>query len=308
MLFHLLYFIITLLSCLNECNSVKMTFSIVAYDPEKKEWGVAVQSKFVAVGAIVSYAKANIGAIATQAFVNTSYGPEGLALLKEGRTAEETLKILTEKDPKKEQRQIGIIDRFGNADSFTGKECFDWAGHIVGKNHCCQGNILVSEETVKAMSKAFENTTGDLVDRLFAALEAAQAAGGDKRGMESAAILVVREKGAYDGGTDRYIDVRVDEHPDPINELRKVFAVYDLCLLKRDNPEDIVKIEGEVLELVLEAVTIGGFFKGEKVKSYTQEVKTAFTKWLHTNNFEMKEREDDYLFGAVYRYMKQMKK
>lgn len=181
-LLHQLLFIVTLLSCLNECNSVKMTFSIVAYDPEKKEWGVAVQSKFVAVGAIVSYAKANIGAIATQAFVNTSYGPEGLILLEKGLTAKETLEILTKKDPLKEQRQIGIVDKFGNAASFTGKECFDWAGHIVGENYCCQGNILVSEETVKAIAKSFEETKGDLVDRLFAALEGGQAAGGDKRG------------------------------------------------------------------------------------------------------------------------------
>jgi len=147
-----------------------MTFSIVAYDPERKEWGVAVQSKFIAVGSIVPFAKSGVGAIATQAWANTSYGPKGLALLEQGLTAEEVISMLTNKDDKREDRQVGIVDSFGNAASFTGSRCFDWAGHIIGENYSCQGNILVSEDTVFAMSQAYRETKGDLVLKLLAVL------------------------------------------------------------------------------------------------------------------------------------------
>ena len=282
-----------------------MTFSIVAYDSKNKEWGVAVQSKFVAVGTVVPFARANIGAIATQAYCNTSYGPKGLTLLEMGFTAQETIDILIKNDELREQRQVGIVDSFGNAASFTGKECYDWAGSVVGKNYCCQGNILAGEAVVKDMSQAFEKTTGDLVERLFAALDAAQAAGGDRRGREAAAILIVKEKGAYDGGTDKYIDIRVDEHPAPIKELHKVFSIYDLCILNRDDPKDIVKLEGESLEIVLRTLIDEGFYKGKTEKKYTPAIKKALTTWMHTNNFEVKEREDDYMFGSVFRYIKQ---
>ncbi|MCF2144578.1 MAG: DUF1028 domain-containing protein [Candidatus Heimdallarchaeota archaeon] len=285
--------------------SKKMTFSIVAYDPLKKEWGVAVQSKFVAVGAIVPYAQANVGAIASQAYVNTRYGPEGLALLAKGMSASDVIDALTEQDPNKEQRQVGVVDSFGNAAAYTGQKCFEWAGHIVGEHFCCQGNILANANVLGQMARAFEKTAGDLVDRFFAALEAAQAAGGDRRGQEAAAILIVKEKGAYDGGTDRYIDIRVDEHPNPIQELRKVFEIYDLCLLNRDDPQDIVKLEGAVLKDVLTILVKDGFYSGEITAStLTPAMKEALVKWLHTNNFEVKERADDYLYGSVYRYIK----
>ncbi|MHA1347191.1 MAG: DUF1028 domain-containing protein, partial [Candidatus Heimdallarchaeaceae archaeon] len=198
-----------------------MTFSIVAYDPERKEWGVAVQSKFIAVGSIVPWAKSGIGAIATQAWANTSYGPKGLALLEQGLTAEDVISILTKKDEKREDRQVGIVDSYGNAASFTGSRCFDWAGHIVGEHYSCQGNILVSEDTVLAMSQAYRETKGDLALKLLTVLEEGQEAGGDSRGKQSAALLIVKEKGAYDGRTDRYVDVRVDEHEHPIKELRR---------------------------------------------------------------------------------------
>lgn len=285
-----------------------MTFSIVAYEPKNKEWGVAVQSKFVAVGAIVPFAKANVGGIATQAYANTSYGPEGLKLLEKGLTAEETIKELIKDDKQREERQIGIVDSYGNTAAFTGKKCFDWAGHLIGKNFSCQGNILASEDVVKAMAEAFEKTKNDLVEKLFAALEAGQKKGGDRRGRESAAILIVKEKGAYDGGTDRYIDIRVDEHPRPIKELRKVFEVYDMCILLRDDPKDIIKLEGDVMKIVKERLKIDGFYEGEIDDLYDKKTKGALRDWLGTNNFEVKEREDEYMWGSVYRYILNLKK
>jgi len=285
-----------------------MTFSIVAYDPKNNEWGVAVQSKFVAVGSIVPYAKAKVGAIATQAYANTSYGPNGLALLEKGLTAEETIQRLIKDDEKKEERQVGIVDSFGNAASFTGSECFEWAGHIVGKDFSCQGNILVSEEVVKAMAKAFETTRGDLIEKFFAVLDAGQEAGGDRRGRESAAILIVKEKGAYDGGTDNYINIRVDEHPTPIKELKKVFEIYDMCLLLRDDPKDLVKLKGDKVKIVKERLKLDGFYEGAIDDKYDEVTKKALRDWLGTNNLEVRERDDDFMWGSLYRYILDLKK
>lgn len=284
-----------------------MTFSIVAFDPKNNGWGIAVQSKFVAVGAVVPFAKAGVGCIATQAHANTSYGPKGLELLGKGLSAEETIQTLIKDDELRERRQVGVVDSFGHAASFTGSSCFDWAGHIVGENFACQGNILDSERVVKAMFKSFQKTKGDLIEKLFAALEAGQEKGGDKRGMESAAILIVREKGAYDGGTDRYIDIRVDEHPNPIKELRKVFEIYDMCLLLRDDPKDIVKLEGEVMKTVRERLIIDGFYKGDIKGEFDDATRRALSDWLGTNNFEVKEREDEYIWGSLFRYISRLK-
>jgi len=284
-----------------------MTFSIVAYDPERKEWGVAVQSKFIAVGSIVPWAKSGVGAVATQAWANTSYGPKGLALLEQGLTAEDVISILTKQDEKREDRQVGIVDSYGNAASFTGSRCFDWAGHIVGENYSCQGNILVSEDTVLAMSQAYRETKGDLVLKLLAVLEEGQEAGGDSRGKQSAAILIVKEEGAYDGGTDRYVDIRVDEHEHPIKELGRVFEIYNLSLLKRDDPDDKVKMEGGVMKTIKEVLKADGFYEMDIDDKYDTYTKEALQKWMHINNFEIKEREDNYMWGAVYRYIEKRK-
>ena len=285
-----------------------MTFSIVAYDPKNKEWGVAVQSKFVAVGSIVPFAKANVGAIATQALANTSYGPKGLQLLKSGLKANEVLEQLLKDDDLMEERQVGIVDTMGNVASFTGKNCFEWAGHVIGNNFACQGNILASEKVVQGMVDAFEDTSGDLVEKFFAALEAGQKNGGDRRGKESAAILIVKNEGAYDGGTDRYIDIRVDEHSEPIKELKKVFEIYDMSLLKRDDPEDIVKLEGHSLKLVKELLQKDGFYKGDIDDNYDNDTRKALRDWLGTNNFEVKEREDDYMWGSLFRLIEKKMK
>jgi uncharacterized Ntn-hydrolase superfamily protein len=201
------------------------TFSIVAHDPDKKEWGVAVASKYLAVGSAVPFAKAGVGAIATQAFVNVSYGSRGLELLAEGKSAEDALKELTDADKGKESRQVGIIDAKGNVVSFTGKKCNAWAGHKVGKHYACQGNILKGEEVVAKMAEAFEKAEGPLAWRMLAALEAGDEAGGDKRGKQSAAILVVRDRFGPNRIGDRMIDLRVDDHKDPVPELARILAL-----------------------------------------------------------------------------------
>lgn len=198
------------------------TFSIVGYDPQRQEWGVAVASKYLAVGAVVPYGEAGVGAIATQSYVNVRYGPEGLKLLAQGKSSKETIDALIAADPGRDRRQVGIVDRNGEAASYTGPGCLPWAGHKIGPHFACQGNLLTGPEVVDAMVNAYTSATGPLAWRLLAALEAGDRAGGDKRGKQSAAILVVRDKGGPMGANDRYIDLRVDDHPDPVPELARI--------------------------------------------------------------------------------------
>ena len=206
------------------------TFSIVAFDPATGELGVAVQSKFFSVGSVVPWAKAGVGAVATQSWANIEYGPDGLTLLAKGKSPGEVVKALTAPDERRDFRQLGIVDAKGRTASFTGKSCMDWAGHITGKNFSAQGNILAGEAVVKDMATAFEKARQqpktELADWLMAALEAAQAAGGDKRGRQSAALLVVREKGGYNGADDRFIDLRVADHETPIQELNRLLKLH----------------------------------------------------------------------------------
>lgn len=202
------------------------TFSIVARDPRAGELGVAVQSRFLAVGAVVPWARAGVGAVATQAWANPTFGPRGLELLAQGEAPEAALARLLEGDPGRERRQVALLDAQGRAAAHTGKECLPWAGAVTGEDFACLGNILAGEEVVRAMARAFRETSGDLGDRLLAALEAGQAAGGDLRGRQSAALLVVREGAGYGGLTDRYRDLRVDDHPEPIRELRRIYELH----------------------------------------------------------------------------------
>jgi len=220
-----------ILAFLTFATSLSATFSIVAYDPKAQEWGVAVASKFLAVGAAVPFAKAEVGAIATQAWGNTTYGPRGLAMLKKGMSAQEVLDSLLKSDEEYSHRQVGIVDSHGNVAVFTGKSCLEWAGHIKGRNFTVQGNIIAGEEVVKETADAFLKEKGPLAERLLAALKAGQAAGGDKRGRQSAALLVVREKGGYSGFNDRYVDLRVDDHEEPIKELERIFNLYKITFL-----------------------------------------------------------------------------
>ncbi len=198
------------------------TFSIVAFDPETGDLGVAVQSKFFGVGSVVPWARAGIGAVATQGRANTTYGPRGLKLLAEGGSAEEIVAALTGEDEGRGRRQLGVVDAAGNAATFTGDACLPWAGGQVGEHYAIQGNILAGPEVVDAMAATFEATQGDLATRLAAALAAGQAAGGDARGRQSAALLVVREAGGYGQLNDRFVDLRVEDHPAPIVELRRL--------------------------------------------------------------------------------------
>src|ERR1051326_3665664 len=203
-----------------------MTFSIVGRDPLTGELGIAVQSKFLAVGAVVPWAKAGVGAIATQAWANTSYGPRGLELLAGGLSAVETVAQLIKDDEGRASRQVGIIGVDGEPATYTGDECFPWAGGHTGEHYACQGNILVGEDTVLAMARTFEQARGPLCERLVAAHAAGPAAGGDSRGQESAALVVVRAGGGYSGFNDRFIDLRVDDHPQPIEELQRILQLH----------------------------------------------------------------------------------
>ena len=202
------------------------TFSIVGYDVETGALGVAVQSKFFAVGSVVPWAEAGVGAIATQSWANTTYGPNGLKLLKSGLSAKQTLERLVADDSGRATRQVGIVDAKGNVANYTGDECNEWAGAISGEHFTAQGNILAGEAVVKAMGQAFEETEGELADKLMAALFAGQAAGGDTRGQQSAALLVVQERSGYGGFNDRYIDLRVDDAEKPIAELQRLLEIH----------------------------------------------------------------------------------
>ncbi len=202
------------------------TFSIVALDPETGEMGIAVASKFLAVGAVVPWSQAEVGAVATQAFANTTFGPRGLRMMADGTASADVLDKLLAEDPDQDHRQVGMVDAAGRVAAFTGSKCLPWAGHRVGKNYCVQGNLLAGEPVLAAMAEAFEKAKGDLGDRLLVALEAGDQAGGDKRGRQSAALLIVRKGAGYGGYNDRYRDLRVDDHAAPIDDLKRLYGLH----------------------------------------------------------------------------------
>jgi uncharacterized Ntn-hydrolase superfamily protein len=213
------------------------TYSIAACDLEAGQWGVATQSKFLAVGSVVPWAEPHVGAIATQAYANPRYGPDGLALLREDLSAEEVVERLTSADDGRDHRQLGVVDSKGGSASYTGSECIPWAGGRTGSNYAAQGNILMSGETVDAIAETFESSTGKpLADRLIDCLAAAQAAGGDSRGQQSSALLVVEEDGGYAGLSDVVVDLRADDHERPVEELRRLYGLHEQLFGK--TPED----------------------------------------------------------------------
>jgi uncharacterized Ntn-hydrolase superfamily protein len=222
------------------------TYSIAACDLEAQQWGVAVQSKFPAVGSVVPWAEPEVGAIATQAYANPSYGPNGLALLREGLSASEIVERLTSEDEGRDDRQLGVVDAHGGSASWTGPGCNEWAGGRTGSGYAAQGNILVGEETVAALASTFEgNSQLPLVRRLLDCLTAAQTAGGDRRGQQSASVLVVQRNGGYAGLSDSLVDLRVDDHEQPIDELRRIYGIHRR-LFEISPREDWLPLEGDL--------------------------------------------------------------
>jgi uncharacterized Ntn-hydrolase superfamily protein len=273
---------------------VVATYSIVACDLDAAQWGVATQSKFLAVGSVVPWAAAEVGAIATQSYANPQYGPDGLALLRQGLGAEEVARRLTEADEGREQRQLGVVDAQGRAATFTGAECHDWAGGRTGDGYAAQGNILVSGETVDALAETFDATKGKLLaERLLDCLAAAQTAGGDKRGQQSAAILVVEKDAGYANLTDVVVDLRVDDHERPIEELRRLYGLHDALFgstpkAKWLDVDDVLRAElSERLEKL----------------GYAGELDRALNDWAGTENYEMRvdgvERVDPVVLEAL---------
>jgi uncharacterized Ntn-hydrolase superfamily protein len=253
------------------------TYSLVACDLERGEWGVAVQSKFLAVGAGVPSAEPEVGALATQALANLRYGPDGMALLREGASAEEVVRRLTDADAGRDERQVGVVDGNGQAATYTGAACLDWAGGVTGKGYAAQGNILVSEETVTALAATFEASAGPLAERLLDALAAAQAAGGDRRGQQSAALLVVRKRGGYMGTSDALVDLRVDDHAAPIEELERIYGLHDL-LFGETPKHEWLEVDAQLAAELRERLDRLGY-EGKALPE-------AFEAWADTENFE----------------------
>jgi uncharacterized Ntn-hydrolase superfamily protein len=268
-----------------------VTFSIVGLDAGSGDLGVAVASKFPSVGAVVPWAKAGVGAVATQAAANPTFGPRGLDLLAARMDAAAVLDALVAADEGRDERQAGIVDAHGGVATFTGTDCFDWAGGLTGDGFACQGNILAGEAVVEGMAEAFAGAEGDLADRLLAALIAGDAAGGDRRGRQSAALLVVRDAGGYGGWNDRYVDLRVDDHPDAPAELVRLFGVWDdTMLVRHDVATPVTPPLAEELQRRLASL---GYFTGEPTGGYDAATRQALADWAGWENLEMRLREDD---------------
>jgi uncharacterized Ntn-hydrolase superfamily protein len=280
------------------------TFSIAAYDAKSEAWGVAVQSKFLAVGAVVPWAQAGAGAVATQSYANVTYGPRGLKLMAEGMDATGVITRLTADDEQREQRQVGVVDAMGRAAAFTGSACYEWAGHHVGDGYCCQGNILIPG-TIEAMAAGYEAAQqgdGELADWLVAALRAAQDAGGDRRGRQSAAVLVVREGAGYGGNNDRYLDLRVDDDPFPIEELSKLLQMHHLYFQKPD-PDNLVPLSDVArrLQLLLQET---GYYQGPASGDFDRATRIALRALVGTENLEERwEGDSDYIDRKVIEFL-----
>jgi uncharacterized Ntn-hydrolase superfamily protein len=253
------------------------TYSIAACDLEAGQWGVAVQSKFLSVGSVVPWAEPGVGAIATQAYANPRYGPNGLTLLREGKSAQEAVDELTAADDGREQRQLGIVDAKGRAATYTGQECNDWAGGRTGDGYAAQGNILVSAETVDALVETFEESGGrPLAERLLDCLAAAQAAGGDKRGQQSASLLIVERDGGYAQLSDIVVDLRVEDHERPIEELQRIYGLHQAIF--GETPRDQwVQVDDALAQELRERLARLG---------YQGELGDAFLRWAGNENLE----------------------
>jgi uncharacterized Ntn-hydrolase superfamily protein len=253
------------------------TYSIAACDLDAGQWGVATQSKFLAVGSVVPWAEPRVGAVATQAYANPRYGPKGLELLRSGLGASEVIEQLTGEDDGRDHRQVGIVDARGQGATFTGTECLEWAGGIAGPGFAAQGNILVSEATVVAIAESFSASGGrPLSGRLLECLAAAQAAGGDRRGQQSAALLVVERDGGYANLSDVLVDLRVDDHASPVAELARLYRLHSAIFGQTPREQWLPVDDGLATELRDRLARLG----------YEGELETAFARWAGTENFE----------------------
>lgn len=284
-----------------------MTFSIVGYDPATGDLGIAVASKFLAVGAVVPWARGGVGAVATQAWANTTYGPTGLDLLAAGASAEEAVRILTQNDAGAAVRQVGIVDARGRAATHTGPDCNAWAGGVVGEHVAAQGNILVGKQTIVALTETFQRERGPLWRRLLAALIAGQAAGGDSRGQQSAALLVVRPGGGYGGFNDRLMDLRVDDAAKPIDELARLMSMHELYFLK-PAPEDYLPIDSALAAELQRLLTRSGDYSDPISGQYDAATFTALEKYGGRENLEerlLHEASDARIDRLVLAYLRQ---
>jgi uncharacterized Ntn-hydrolase superfamily protein len=261
------------------------TFSIVAFDPVAGDVGVAVASKFLAAGAVVPWASAGAGAVATQSYANASFGPRGLALIRDGRSAEDALEVLLAGDNDPDRRQVGLVDVRGGSAAHTGIGCPQWAGHVVGPNFAAQGNLLAGEDVVRTMASTFRSATGALADRLWKALSAGEAAGGDSRGRQSAALLVAREKGGYLGFNDVLIDLRVDDDANPLAELARLLDLQKLYF-GSSPPEEKLALEGPLLVELKAIMRRARHYHGDLTDSWDADVRRALDNFSGTENLE----------------------
>jgi uncharacterized Ntn-hydrolase superfamily protein len=284
-----------------------MTFSIVAYDPTEQAWGVAVASKFLAVGAVVPHARAGAGAVATQSYANYTFGPDGLTLMGSGKSAQQTLDLLIGRDAQRGLRQVGMVDSEGRAATYTGADCYDWAGGRTAEGVACQGNILVGAKVVDALLESFQAATGELADRLVKALVAADDAGGDKRGKQSAALLVVREGGGYGGDNDHYLDLRVDDHPEASKELARLVRMHHV-FFQPPKPDDLLPINAPLARELQTMMLRAGHLRQEPEDAWNESARQAFAVFIGNENLEERwsiQRTPDQLDRVALAYLRE---
>lgn len=269
-----------------------MTFSIVGFDPKNGDLGIAVHSKFPNVRVTIPFAQAGIGAVATQSYCNTSFGPKGLNLLKNGASPQQAIDILIQNDKDRDYRQVGIIDAKGNAANYTGLECFDWAGGYLGDNCSVQGNVLASEKVITSMAQGFQVYQGSLAERLIHALNMGQEAGGDRRGQQSAALLVVRKNAGYGGHDDRYVDISVYDHQQPIQELKRLYELHRLTYFKSEE-KNLKSIDSAIAKELQEIMQKKGFYKGEINGFFDQQTQKSLHDFMGWENYDERIRNDD---------------
>jgi uncharacterized Ntn-hydrolase superfamily protein len=282
-----------------------LTFSLVASDlqaPSGPEWGVAVASKFLAVGSVVPWARAGAGAVATQALAEISFGPRGLKMLSNGAPAEDVLTELTSSDAQASERQVGAVDSEGRSATFTGDQCFDWAGGVSRESYCCQGNLLTGPDVVEESAAAFEASSGHLAARLVEGLRAGDRAGGDRRGRQSAALLVVRAGAGYGGGSDVAVDLRVDDHDDPVSELRRLFELHRLYFPRPDEL-NFIDVDAELAGEVRTLLARTGYRAPDGV-GYDEGLKRTLFEFVGTENLEERWSDDPKIEERVLDYLR----